>query len=86
MKAYIVFRLKDPKAKKKEFIVDSIYTNLGSASIKMARIHKMSMAELITKSVNNALKSRKPVKQVFVTENQQTYIINKTIKGLINEI
>lgn len=78
MKTYLLFRLKDPKAKKKEFIVDSVYTTLDGAFRRQERIHNCKEHVLILYNLNSKRKNN-----VIVSPNQQTFIINKTLKGYI---
>lgn len=81
MKTYLLFRLKDPKAKKKEFIVDSVYTTLDGAFRRQERIHNCKEHVLILYNLNS--KRNKQGDNVIVSPNQQTFIINKTLKGYI---
>lgn len=77
MKVWIVFKVKDMHKRNKQFIVDSVYTTKLSALVREERIHQYGKLNLIPlRAFYN-----QPVEGILKTPYQQTYIINKSLKG-----
>lgn len=70
MKVYLLFKLKDPKSKKKEFVVDKVFTSKTGAFTRELRLHK-----------NDPIIMQKGT--ILKSEHQETFVINKSLKGII---
>lgn len=93
MKIYTVFKVKDPKAKRKEFVLDRVYTNKVGAVNRVKRLHKyigkfkvsINLKEFTT---NELLRPYSDVFKYFSafhkSKHQQTYILEKALHGQFN--
>lgn len=79
MKVYLVFKCKDMKKRNKEFVVSSVHTTKIGALKHEARLHGFNPRL----GVMDFYHVRKTYQGTFKSETQQTYIINKTVKGKI---
>ena len=89
MKAFIVFKVKDIKARKKEFIADKVYTHFSAALRRENRLH--NQPKKCGNTYRSLRVSQHPNKYgtdlsgaVVKSAFQQTYIIKTTIRGKVN--
>jgi hypothetical protein len=80
MKLYILFKVKDMSKKRKEFIIDNIYSTYKGAECRESRLHGFNNSHRCYMSCRNYLADGKPL---LKTDTQQTYIIQKSLKGLV---
>ncbi len=76
MKVYILFKVKDMKKKKKEWIIDNVYTSYWAARKRSMRLHGIKSLTALHEIYDNW-------KHAHVSKVQYTYFINKSLKGQI---
>ena len=83
MKIYLVFRLKDIASRKKEFIVDSVYTDINDAHKRQVRLLgckdncELLNYLIFTRNINDSVTGN----TITGPNKQKSYIINKTLRG-----
>lgn len=76
MKVYLLFKVKDMSKRNKEWIVDNIYTTFEGACRREAKLHKVKL-NFEMAGIRNEFET------VAKSRNQQTYIIQKSVRGQI---
>lgn len=96
MKVWVLFKVKDIQLAEKEYIIDSIHTTLTGAMVRENRIHNYALGyvpnhkylgttyaeDMAPEKELINLHKYKP-HRIWKTPNQETYIINKSLKGEI---
>lgn len=86
MKVFLLFKLKDVKTRKKEWIVDSLYLTEEAAFTRALRLLGFAGTQDGTwQAIEYALKQKDikthPTSILRGPSKQQCYIINKSLKG-----